>query len=77
MLKIVDVMKIGEMLSVIVEGDCKELKNGSKLVDNMGNVYTVESVGMAIYDDPHDISKTTTLLVTPCTLEKGSELTSA
>ena len=27
MLKIVDVMKIGEMLSVIVEGDCKELKN--------------------------------------------------
>lgn len=77
MLKIVDVMKIGEMLSVIVEGDCKELKNGSKLVDNMGNVYTVESVGMARYDNPHDISKTTTLLVTPCTLEKGSELTSA
>lgn len=77
MLKVVDMLKIGNMLSVTVEGNCAEIKNGSKLVDDNGKVYLVNSVGMASFENPHDISKLTTLLVTPDTLSKGTNLSIA
>lgn len=77
MLKIVDIFKVGSLLSVTVEGNADGIKNGTRLVDKNGNEYTVISVGMAKYDDPHDISRYTTFLISPCSLEKGTELYTA
>ena len=77
MLKVIDMLKVGNMLSVTVEGNCVGLKNGSKLIDGSGKIYTVNSIGMASFKDAHDISKFTTLLVTPNTLEKGTDLSIA
>lgn len=74
MVKVLDVFYVGEKLSITVEGNCSEIRNGSKLTDSKGNMYIVDSVGMTRYEDPKDISKVTTLLVTPVLVEKGSEL---
>ena len=54
--------------------NCNNIKNGSKLTDEHGNIYNVISVGMTRYENPNDITKETTLLVTPCTLRKGNIL---
>ena len=77
MLKIVDIIRVGDMISITVEGNASEVKNGSKLYDKRGNIYAVVSVGMSKYIDPHDVSKFTTLLLMPCDLEKGMELFTA
>lgn len=74
MLKIVNSFKVGNMLSVTVDGNCDKIKNGSRLKDAAGNFYEVVSVGMTRYNNPKDISKSTTILIAPCTLEKDSEL---
>ena len=74
MFKIIDVFHVGEKLSITVEGNCSEIKTGSKLTDTKGNTYIVDSVGMTRFEDPKDISNVTTLLVTPVLVEKGSEL---
>lgn len=74
MLKVLDVFRIGDMLSVTIDGKCDEIKNGSRLTDKNGNIFEVVSVGMTRYDDPSDISNNTTVLITPCTLEEGIEL---
>ena len=37
MFKIIDVFHVGEKLSITVEGNCSELKTGSKLTDTKGN----------------------------------------
>lgn len=77
MLKIIDVIKIGNKTSITVEGNAADVKNGSKLYDKDGNIYAVVSVGMSKYIDPHDISKYTTLLLSPCDLTEGMELFTA
>lgn len=74
MLKVLDVFKIGDMISVTLEGKGEMIKNGSKLVDEKNNVYEVVSVAMTEHDNPADISKTTTVLIKSCGLEKGQEL---
>jgi hypothetical protein len=75
MLKVIDVFPVGDMLSVTLEGSCSDIKSGSKLTDSGGNTVTVESVAMTRYDDPSDISKTTTIMVDFCKLRKGDTLT--
>ena len=77
MLKVLDVFEVGNMISVTLEGNCDEIKNGSKLVDSENNIYNVVSVAMTRHDNPSDISKFTTVLITPCNLEKGNELSIA
>lgn len=74
MFKVVDVFNVGNMLSATIEGKCEEIKNGVILCDADGNSYTVLSVGMTRHHNPHDIAKSTTILVTPCTLKRGSNL---
>ncbi len=74
MFKVSDVFKIGDKLSVTFEGNCQELKNGTKLKDDKGNIFDVLSIGMTRYSEPADISKSTTALITPCNIEKGSVL---
>ena len=68
MFKVLDVFKIGDMLSVTLDGKCEMLKNGTKLYDE------VVSVAMTRYNDPSDIAKSTTVLLKACDIETGSEL---
>lgn len=77
MLKVLDVFPIGNMLSVTLEGSCDSLKNGSKLIDNNGNVIVVVSVAMTRHENPMDINKSTTVMVNSCQLKKGTELSIA
>lgn len=74
MFKVLDVFKMGDKLSVTLEGRCDSVKNGSRLSDKSGNIYEVVSVGMTRHNSPEDISKNTTMLITPCTLQKGNEV---
>ncbi len=74
MFKVTDVFNVGNMISATIEGKCEKIKNGSILCDAEGNRYTVVSVGMTRHNNPHDISKSTTILVVPCTLKNGGEL---
>ena len=74
MYRVLDVFRIEDMISVTLEGNCDELKNGTVLTDESNNIYHVISVGMTRYDNPKDISKLTTVLITPCNLQKGINL---
>lgn len=72
--KIIDTFQIGDNLSVTFEGKCEQIKNGTKLTDNHGNLYMVVSVGTTRHNNPSDISKSTTVLISPSTLKKGDLL---
>lgn len=74
MFRVLDVFKIGETLSVTLNGNGEMIRNGSKLADNNGRVYTVVSVGMTKHNNLSDISKITNVLIVPCDLEKGERL---
>lgn len=74
MFKVVDVFRIGDRMSVTLEGKCESLKNGSRLVDDKGNPVNVISVGTTRHENPSDITRYTTILVAPCEIEKGSTL---
>lgn len=77
MLKVLDVFPIGAMLSVTLEGECGKICSGSKLVDGDGNIIIVNSVAMTRHENPSDISKSTTILVNRCNVQKGTELSIA
>ena len=74
MFEVIDTFKIGSNLSVTLKGKCEQIKNGTVLKDKNNNKYDVLSVGMTRFDNPSDIARSTTVLVTPCGLKKGSEL---
>ena len=74
MLEDLDTFKLGKRLSVTLKGNCTDIKNGSELIDNNGNVYKVLSVGMTRFNNPSDISQSTTILIMPCDLKKGVQL---
>ncbi len=74
MLKVLDIFKIGDKLSVTLEGKCEEIKNGSKLIGADDNEYEVLSVAMTRNENPADFSKTTTVLMPLCDIQAGLEL---
>ena len=73
-MKVIDVFRIGDYISVTLEGKCEELKNGSRLIDESGNIFVVLSVAMTRNNNPKDISVSTTVLMAPCSLNTGTEL---
>lgn len=77
MYKVIDVFECGNMLSVTVSGNGEGISNGTKLVDNNGQIITVQSVAMTKNLKPEDINLFTTLLVTNCNIQKGSVLSIA
>lgn len=77
MLKVLDIFPIGNMYSVTLEGACDNLKNGSRLIDGEGNIIAVVSVAMTRHENPSDIRNYTTIMVEPCNIRKGSELSIA
>lgn len=74
MLKVLDIFRIGDKLSVTLEGVSNELRNGTNLIDEEGTLYKVISVAMTRNDNPSDISKSTTILIPDCDIKKGAEL---
>ena len=74
MLKVLDIFRIGDKLSVTLEGKCEEIKNGSQLIDRRGKKYEILSVAMVRSDNPSDFSKTTTVLMPLCDIQEGFEL---
>ena len=46
MLKVLDILRSGDKLSVTLEGKCEEIKNGSQLFDDSGKKYEILSVAM-------------------------------
>ena len=61
MLKVIDILPIGNSLSVALDGSIDKISNGCKLVDNNGNVIIVRSVAMVRYTDPKYIGKNVTV----------------
>lgn len=74
MLKVLDVLQIGDKLSVTLEGNCIDVKNGSVLRAPDNTEYRVLSVAMIGNDDPADLSKATTVLMPFCDIRKGCTL---
>lgn len=74
MFTVIDTYKIGDNLSVTLDGECEQLKNGVTLKDRAGNKYKVLSVGMTHFNNPTDITRSTTVLLMPCSLIKGEKL---
>lgn len=74
MLKVVDTLKVGNLLSVTVEGNPNEIKNNAIFVDKNGVPHTVKSVALERFANPHDISRFTTFLTELCELKKGTFL---
>lgn len=77
MLKVLDVFRIGNMMSITLEGSCENISNGCRLIDGEGKIIIVESVAMTRHSEPSDIRKNTTILIKPCNIQKGSELSIA
>ena len=71
-MKVFDVFRIGDKLSVTLEGKCEEIHNGSRLINNSNREYKVISVAMV--NNPSDFARTTTVLLPLCDIHKGEEL---
>lgn len=74
MFEVIEAFKIGNMLSVTLNGSCGKLKNNSKVIDDHNNIYQIISIAMIENNNPSDISKTTTILLPLCDLRKGDTL---
>ncbi|MCM1022696.1 MAG: hypothetical protein NC395_01395 [Prevotella sp.] len=74
MLKVTDILQIGNSLSVTLDGDSGKIANGCKLVDDRGNIIVVKSVAMVRYDDVRYIGNDITVLVDKCDISVGSIL---
>ena len=57
MFKVLDKLRVSDMYSVLVEGDTSLLENGLKLIDETGNVFEIETVGMTKYQNVDDYKK--------------------
>lgn len=74
MLKVMNILPIGDKLAVTLEGCGDEIKNGSCLIDSSGNLIEVLSVGMVRRENADAINKSTTVLIGKCDIGIGSEL---
>lgn len=57
MFKVLDKLSLPNMYCVSVEGDIKLLGKGLKLLDENGNIFEIESVGMTEYRNIEDYTK--------------------
>ena len=57
MFKVLDKLCVSDMYSILVEGDTSLLANGLKLIDEKGNVFEIETVGMTKYQKIDDYKK--------------------
>lgn len=74
MFKVLDVYKIGDMISVSLHGNCEMIKNGTKLKDKNNRIYNVISVAMTSYNENSPISNNLIILLNDCDIKTGAEL---
>lgn len=74
-MRVTDKLIVGNQISVVLKGDVSSVKNGSKLVDINGNVFTVNSVGMVRYIDGETRHNELHVLISPVGIDIGQELT--
>lgn len=55
--KVLDKLFLPNMYSVSVEGNTKLLRKGLKLIDEKGNVFEIETIGMTKYQNIEDYKK--------------------
>ncbi len=72
MLRVIDVLNLGTQSSVTFEGKCEQIKNGSKIKDDNGNIFEIISVAMMSYNNPLDINKSTTVLINSTQIKKDN-----
>lgn len=73
MFKIRDKLQIGDIYIVSVEGDTSLLKNDLKLIDEKGNIFEIDTVGMPHYNNIKD-SLIYAELVLKCEVEAIGEI---
>ncbi len=74
-MRVTDKLIVGNQISVVLKGDVSSVKNGSKLSDIHGNVFTVDSVGMVRYTDGETRRNELHALISPVGVDVGQELT--
>ena len=74
MLKVKDVLRIGNKLSITIEGNGDTIKNGTEITDKNGKKYKIISVAMTRHNSPADILKDTTFLISDGNISKGDIL---
>ena len=57
MYKVLQKFQVGSKCCVSLEGDAMLLKNGLNLKDEMGNIFSVESIGMVNYKNIKDCER--------------------
>lgn len=74
MLKVMNILSLGDKLALTLDGDNDKLKNGSILIDSSGNIIEVLSVGMVRRENADYFNNSTTVLIGKCDIAIGSEL---
>ena len=74
MLKVLNTFNVGDMLSATLEGTHQSIKNGTKLIDENGNIIIVKSVAMVKYTNPKEFDNSITVLLDSCNITAGSKL---
>ena len=74
MLKVIDTFDLGDRLSVTLKGPHHNIKNGTKLIDENGNIIIVKSVAMIRYTYPKNFDNSITVLLDSCNIIVGSKL---
>ena len=57
MFKVIDKLQMSSIYCVSIEGDVQLLRKGLKLVDEKGNIFEVETVGMTEYQNMEDYKR--------------------
>ena len=57
MFKVIDKLRLSAIYCVSIEGDVQLLRKGLKLVDEKGNIFEIETVGMTKYQNIEDFKK--------------------
>lgn len=57
MYRVLQKFQAGNKYCVSLQGDAMLLKNGLRLKDEMGNVFTIESIGMVHYKNIKDCER--------------------
>ena len=57
MYKVLGKLRIGNKYGISLEGDSGLLKKGLELIDEKGNVYEIETIGMTHYKNVEDFHK--------------------
>ena len=74
MFKIIDVFRIGNKLSVTLEGQCDKLRNGSMLTNQKGITEKIDSIAM-VNSRINDYLRNSVIVMMPlCDIHKGDQL---